>query len=127
MLALILHSEATPIAIGSSSGMVDVGGNNHAAAGDFVAHQFGRELFVVRDEGHFLGDYALTGIVHLGEIAVRVVAACAARCHSARGLGTLLPLCRCRIAVRGSHDKASLLGIYRSRLYFRTGSARLLR
>ena len=52
--------------------MIDVGGNNHAAAGDFVAHQFGRELFAVRDVAHFLGDQALTGIMHLGKIAVSV-------------------------------------------------------
>ena len=71
--------------------MIDVGGNNHAAAGDFVAHQFGRELFVVRDVAHFLGDQALTGIVHLGKIAVSV-RLLARAIHSARGLGTLFPL-----------------------------------
>ena len=53
-------------------GMVDVGGNDHAAAGHFVAHQFGRQLFAVGDVTHFFRDHALAGVVHLGEVAGRV-------------------------------------------------------
>ena len=57
-------------------GMVDVGGNNHASAGDFVANQFGRKLFPVGDVSHFLGDHAIAGITHLGEIAVGILGSC---------------------------------------------------
>ena len=41
---------------GLEFGMVDVGGDDHAAAGDFVADEFGRELFFVGDEAHFFRD-----------------------------------------------------------------------
>ena len=68
MLALILQLDATPMAMGSSLRMVDVGGDDHAAAGDFVADQLGRELFLVGDEVHFFGDDALARVVHLGEV-----------------------------------------------------------
>ena len=54
---------------GLEFGMVDVGGDDHASAGDFVADQLGRELFFVGDEGHFFGDDALARVVHLGEVA----------------------------------------------------------
>src|SRR5260370_31384269 len=50
--------------------MMDVGGNNSAAAGDFAAHEFGVELLALGDILHFLGDDALTGKVHLREGAV---------------------------------------------------------
>ena len=49
--------------------MIDVGGNDHAAAGHFVAHQFGRQLFAVGDVTHLFRDHALTGIVHLRKVA----------------------------------------------------------
>jgi len=45
--------------------MVDVGGNDHAAAGNFVAHQFAGNLFAASDEFHLFGDHALAGVVHL--------------------------------------------------------------
>ena len=57
---------------GLEFGMVDVGGDDHASAGNFVAHQFGRELFLVGDEGHFFGDDALARVVHLREVAAFV-------------------------------------------------------
>ena len=71
--------------------MVDVGRDDHAAAGDFVAHQFGSQLLALGDVFHLLGDHALAGVMHLGEIAVGVLALRRA-IHSARGLGTPFPL-----------------------------------
>ena len=59
---------------GLEFGMVDVGGDDHAAASDFVADQLGRDLFAVGDVLHFLGDDALAGVVHLREVAVFVLA-----------------------------------------------------
>ncbi len=71
--------------------MVDIGRNDGAATGDFVADKFGRdkignggaeavavgqggtaEIFPRRDEFHFLGDDALTGIMQLADIAARL-------------------------------------------------------
>ena len=39
MLALIFTRKLRPMIIGSLSGMVDVGGDDRAAAGHFVAHE----------------------------------------------------------------------------------------
>ena len=39
MLALILHFDSTPMHIGSRLVVIDVGGDDHAAARDFVANQ----------------------------------------------------------------------------------------
>ena len=60
-------------------GMIDVGGDDHAAARDFVANQFRRKLFAVGDVMHLLGDHALAGIVHLRKIAVGIC--CLAACN----------------------------------------------
>ena len=68
-------------------GMVDVGGDDHAAASDFIAHQFGRDLFAVGDVAHLFGDDALAGVVHLRKIAVFVLGFRFAS-HSARGFRT---------------------------------------
>src|SRR5208282_3834633 len=54
------------------SWMVDIGGNNHAAAGHFIAHQRGCELLAVGDVAHLFRDHALTGVVHLREITASV-------------------------------------------------------
>ena len=79
-------------------GMIDVGGNDHAPAGDFIAHQFGRKLLAVGDVGHLLGDHALARIVHLGEIAVGILglAACDPLCP---GFGNTVSVA----AVGGGH------------------------
>ena len=53
-------------------GMVDVRGDDHAAASDFIAHQFGRDLLAVGDVLHLVGDHALARVVHLREVAVCV-------------------------------------------------------
>src|SRR5438132_7378654 len=50
--------------------MIDVGGNDHAAGSDFIAHQFGRELLAAGDEFHLFADDAAAGEVHLRKIAV---------------------------------------------------------
>src|SRR5258708_1036942 len=52
--------------------MIDVGGNDHAAAGHFVAHKLGRQLLAVGNVTHLFGDDTLARIVHLREVAVRV-------------------------------------------------------
>src|SRR5579863_5131233 len=52
--------------------MVDVGRDNHAAAGDFVAYQLGGDLLAIGNVLHVFGDHALAGVVHLRKIAVGV-------------------------------------------------------
>ena len=69
MLALILQSDCDADRHRLQLGMIDVGGDDHAAAGDFVADEFRRQLFLVGDEAHLFGDDALAGVVHLGEVA----------------------------------------------------------
>ena len=66
--------------------MVDIGRDDHAAAGDFVAHQFRGEFFPLGDVEHLLGDQALAGVMHLREVAVFVVG-CAASQPFRAGLG----------------------------------------
>ena len=44
MFALIFTRKLRPMIIGSDSGMIDVCGNDGAAAGDFVADEFGRDV-----------------------------------------------------------------------------------
>ena len=63
MLALILHSDATPMPIGSSffCRWIDVGRDDHAAAGDLGADQLRVEVFAPGDELHLGGDDALAG------------------------------------------------------------------
>ena len=46
-----------------------VGGDDHPAARDLVAHQFGLELFAARDEFHFGRDDAGAGLFELGHRA----------------------------------------------------------
>ena len=45
MLALIFTRKLRPMIIGSDFRMIDVGGNDRAAARHFVAHKFRRDLF----------------------------------------------------------------------------------
>ncbi len=54
-------------------GMVDVGGDDHAPARHFVAHQLRRELFALGHVEHLFRDQTLAGIVHLREVAVAVI------------------------------------------------------
>jgi len=58
---------------GLEFGMVDIGRDDHPAAGHFVAHQFGRDLLFMRNERHFLRDGALARVMHLGKVAVAIV------------------------------------------------------
>ncbi len=55
---------------GLQIGVMDVGGDDHAPAGDFVAHEIGFDFFALCDEFHLLGDPALTGVMHLRADAV---------------------------------------------------------
>src|SRR5690348_7804429 len=48
--------------------MMDVGGDDGAAASDFAADKFGVELFAFGDVGHLLGDDAEARKVHLGDV-----------------------------------------------------------
>src|SRR5947209_12120391 len=50
--------------------MVDVGGDDHATTGNFVANQLGRELLLLPDILHLLSDDAFAGEMHLREVAV---------------------------------------------------------
>ena len=52
--------------------VVDVGGDDAAAAGDFAADDFGIEFFALGDVLHFFGDDALAGEMHLRHVAVAV-------------------------------------------------------
>src|SRR5579863_4268723 len=54
--------------------MMDVGGDNGAATGNFIPDKFRGELFTLRDELHLLGDDALPRIMHLRDIAIAVCA-----------------------------------------------------
>ena len=72
MLALILQRDATPIAHRLEFRMIDIGGDDHATAGDFVTDQFGRELFALGDVHHLFRDFAGPREVHLREVAVAI-------------------------------------------------------
>ena len=45
--------------------MIDVGGDNGAAAGHFIAHELGGQAFARRDVGHLGRDLTLAGVVQL--------------------------------------------------------------
>ena len=49
--------------------VVDVGGDDSAAAGDFAAHEFGLEFLARGDVFHLFGDEAEAGEVHLREVS----------------------------------------------------------
>src|SRR6185295_5890240 len=49
--------------------VMDVGRDDGAAAGDFAANEFGLDLLAFGDVGHFFGDQAFAGEVHLGHVA----------------------------------------------------------
>jgi hypothetical protein len=53
--------------------VVNIGGNDGAAARDFAAHQLRRELLARGDVFHFFGDDALARIVHLRKISSAAV------------------------------------------------------
>ena len=98
---------------GLEFGMVDVGGDDHASAGDFVADQLGCELLFVRDERHFFGDYAFAGVVHLGEVAVSVLSL--ALCEPFRA-GFRDGVAVAIRAIRGSHEIPNFIEVCDSRL-----------
>jgi len=50
--------------------VVDVGGDDHAAGGNLVAHQLRCEVLPPGDECHLFGDEALASVVHLGEVLI---------------------------------------------------------
>ena len=108
MLALILHETGHADRHGLELGMVDVGGDDHASAGNFVAHELGRELFFVGDVAHFFSDYALARVVHLRKIAGRVFLLAAGEPLGAGLRGAVsvaaIAVAIC-VAIAGSHDR----------------------
>ncbi len=94
-----LAQRGHPDAHGLQFGMIDIGGNNHPPAGDFVAHQFRRQLLAVRDVRHLFRDDSPARVAHLGKIAVRI-AGFAAGDPLCPGPGNTVSIA----AVRGSHD-----------------------
>src|SRR5437773_5693373 len=54
--------------------MMNVGGNDSAAAGYFAAHQFGLNFFALGHEEHLFGDDTFACQVHLRHIASTVSA-----------------------------------------------------
>ena len=50
--------------------MVDVGRNDHAPGGNFVADKFGSDLLALGNEHHLFGEQALARKMHLRHIAV---------------------------------------------------------
>ena len=63
-----LAAEGDADAHGLERAMIDIGGDDGAAAGDFAAHQFGLDLFAPGDILHLFGDDALAREVHLRNI-----------------------------------------------------------
>ncbi len=92
--------------------MVDIGGNNHAAAGNFVTHQLGGQLFAVGNVTHFFRDHTPTGIVHLRKITVVILLLAPGKPVCA-GLGSAVTVAAVSVhTVGGSHDRVSLVGYH---------------
>ncbi len=72
MLALILHLVAMPMPMGSRLRWLMLAGMIMRPRGDFVADQFGRNLFALGDKAHFFGNDAFARKVHLRHVAVAV-------------------------------------------------------
>ena len=108
MLALILQRRCDADRHRLELGMIDVGRDDHAAAGDFVADELGRQLFLVGNERHLFRDGALARVVHLGKIAGRVLFLAAGEPFCA-GLGDVVTVAA--VAIGGSHENPSSLKI----------------
>ncbi len=65
MFELIFTRALSPIAIGSSAAVIDVRGNDHAAAGDLGAHKLGIEVLALGDPEHLRGEHLFAGEAHL--------------------------------------------------------------
>ena len=65
-LAETLHADAH----GFELGMIDIGGDDHPAGGDFVADQFGRNLLAIGHVEHLFGDQAFAGEMHLRHVGI---------------------------------------------------------
>ena len=52
--------------------MVNVSGNNHAAAGNFITDLLRRQLLFLSYVFHLLSDDTPASVVHLGKVAIRV-------------------------------------------------------
>ena len=82
-----LHQEVAADDHRLELGVVDVRGNDRAAARHLVAHEFGRHVLAHGDEAHLLGELAAPRVVHLREVAVAARHA-RARSTAARSLGS---------------------------------------
>ena len=67
MLALIFTWKAPADDHRLELGVIDVGRDDGAAAGDLAADQLGREAFAEGDELHLGGDLSAAGVVELGD------------------------------------------------------------
>ena len=70
MLALILHSDSTPMRHRLQLGMIDVGRDDHACPWPSSIGPARGNLFLLGDEGHLLGDHAQAREVHLAHVRV---------------------------------------------------------
>ena len=70
MLALILQSDSTPMAIGSSSGWLMFAGMIIVPLATSERTSSGGDLLLVGDEGHLFSDEAFAGEVHLAHVGV---------------------------------------------------------
>src|SRR6266851_8439661 len=52
--------------------VMNVGGDDGAAAGDFAAHEFGFDFFALGDEEHFFADDAFACQVHLRHVFIAI-------------------------------------------------------
>src|SRR5208337_1717716 len=103
-----LAQRGHPDAHGLEFGMVDVGRNDHAAAGNLVADQLRRKFLAAGDVVHFFADDSLAGVVHLGKIAVAICRFTAGnplrpRLGGAVAAGVVGSVAVVRGVVRGSH------------------------
>ena len=86
--------------------MIDVGRNNHAAAGDFFTNQFRRDFFAVSDVSYFLSQDALAGIMHLREVAVLIFCVAAGdplRTRPGNAVPVIVPVVAAAVAVCRIH------------------------
>jgi hypothetical protein len=90
--------------------MMNVGGNNHPAAGDFVAHEFGRQLFAAGNVRHLLGEHTLAGIMHLREIPIAILGLATGDPLRPRSRPAVSIAARSR-AVTGSHAEPPSLDV----------------
>jgi hypothetical protein len=79
--------------------MVDICWDYHSPARYLVAHQFRSELFLSGDVLHLIRDHTVSGVVHLREVAVRILGLTAGNPLGARTIHATVPVCVMAVAV----------------------------